>query len=83
MSMPGFSAEASHYSRSARYQARVMLAGLRQAGEIVPSLRMECDWDVDATGELTYCCLSTHRRGFLNCCFHPSYGGITCDNVSI
>jgi len=45
MSMPGFSAEASLYSRSARYQVRAMLAGLRQAGHIVPSMKMECDWD--------------------------------------
>jgi hypothetical protein len=75
MSMPGFSAEASLYSRRARYQARATLAGPRQAGEIIPSRRtMDCDWDSPDD----YCCLGTHPNGAIHCCYHPSYGGITC-----
>jgi hypothetical protein len=60
MSMPGFFAEASLYSRRARYQAHATLAGSRQAAEIIPSRRtMDCDWDSPDD----YCCLHPSERG--------------------
>lgn len=75
MNMPGFTAESSLYPRSARYHARAMLAGLRQEGEIVPSMRSKCTWDED-----DYCCTYDDWNGTGACCSTPSkpYLGIDC-----
>lgn len=39
VNMPGFSAEASLYRSSAPYQIGAMLAGLKQQGEVIPSMK--------------------------------------------
>ena len=86
MNIPKFTAEASLYPRRARYQIRAMLAGFRQAGEIVPSLRKveHCDYELD--GE-SYCCNigaydeNTGKNVFQQqCCSTPSdpSQGVTC-----
>ena len=70
MKLPGFTAEASFYRSSAHYQVGAMLAGLRQEGEIVPSMQ-QCGWNPIwnplYTGEMdVYCCRD--ESGLVGCC---------------
>jgi len=85
MNMPALTAEASLYPRRARYQIRAMLAGFRQPGEIVPSLKVMRDCEYALDGE-SLCCNSgaydeTGKNVFQQqCCSTPSdpSRGVTC-----
>ena len=76
MSMPGFNADTSLFPRRARYQARAVWPGLRQAG-VVPSRRQ---WGC-AEG-LAFCCHASETNDaghgvLVQCCSDPS--GIVCE----
>jgi hypothetical protein len=79
MNMPGFTAESSLFPRSAHYHVGVTLAGLRQEGEIVPSMRRECVLDEE---DAVYCCTFTERGNpnGVSCCTDLSNpgSGIQC-----
>jgi len=73
MTMPGFNADAALYPRRARYQARAVWPGLRQAG-VVPSRRNWNCWEIEGDEE-AFCCQATDIRGAhgaqTTCCSGP------------
>ena len=60
INIPGFTADASFYRSSARYQVGAMLPSLRQGGEVLPQ-RIRCNIFGD-------CCFTT-PFGITCCCF--------------
>ena len=69
MNTPGFSAEASLYRSSARFQAGAMFAGVSRAGEVVPSIPHNC------TCSGLFCCCYTPKY---YCCSGPPPWGTWC-----
>ena len=71
--MPDFSAEASFYQSSARYQLRAILAGGGPGGQVVPSLRVSSHCSTG--GGVTVCvtCVDV-----LAACYVCSSGSLGC-----